>query len=264
LLAIGLRVGVNLLEGAEGISIKDLYAAPIPKMDYHGNGWDYLKAIPNAGIGILNGLLGGTLNGTLASAESLQGGTYLRDVGNEASAIGASLRNYPSQVYEYATSTPAQQQLKDMLSPQSFEQALTFATPLLIGKANFSINVGLRGGAEVGEAGIGLNAGANAAKGGSFAEKAFLSEGFGITSEKFGSSLVKAQGTLNKPGGLFKMGWSNVAKNGGGMQMRIGIGSKTANPNQALFHMYVPKTFVPNSFANPSMQVKLSLYKLGL
>ena len=55
------------------------------------------------------------------------------------------------------------------------------------------------------------------------------------------------------PGGLFKMGWSNVAKNGGGMQMRIGIGSKAANPNQALFHMYVPKTFVPNSFANPSM-----------
>lgn len=60
------------------------------------------------------------------------------------------------------------------------------------------------------------------------------------------------------------MGWSNVAKNGGGMQMRIGIGSKAANPNQALFHIYVPKTFVPNSFANPSMQVKLSLYKLGL
>ena len=49
------------------------------------------------------------------------------------------------------------------------------------------------------------------------------------------------------------MGWSNVAKNGGGMQLRIGIGSKAANPNQALFHMYVPKTFVTNSFANPSM-----------
>lgn len=103
-----------------------------------------------------------------------------------------------------------------------------------------------------------------AAKGGTFGEKLFLSEKFGITSEKFGSSLVKAQGSLNQPGGLFKMGWSNVAKNGGGMQMRIGIGSKVANPNQALFHMYVPKTFVPNSFANPSMQVKLSLYKLGL
>jgi len=60
------------------------------------------------------------------------------------------------------------------------------------------------------------------------------------------------------------MGWSNTSENGGGMQLRIGIGSKTTNPNQALFHMYVPKTFVPNSFANPSMQVKLSLYKLGM
>ncbi|WP_347066705.1 hypothetical protein [Flavobacterium sp. WV_118_3] len=102
------------------------------------------------------------------------------------------------------------------------------------------------------------------ARTGSLGEKLFLSEKFGITSEKFGSSLVKAQGAFNKPGGFFKMGWSNVAKNGGGMQMRIGIGSKAVNPNQALFHMYVPKTFVPNSFANPSMQVKLSLYKLGL
>jgi hypothetical protein len=111
---------------------------------------------------------------------------------------------------------------------------------------------------------LGFKATSVAAKGGSLAEKAFLSEGFGITSEKFGSSLVKAQGSLNQTGSIFKMGWSNVAKNGGGMQMRIGIGSKATNPNQALFHMYVPKTFVPNSFANPSMQVKLSLYKLGL
>lgn len=104
----------------------------------------------------------------------------------------------------------------------------------------------------------------NAAKTGTFGKNLFLSEKFGITSERFGSSFVKAQGSLNQPGGLFKMGWSNVAKNGGGMQMRFGIGSKVSNPNQALFHMYVPKTFVPNSFANPSMQVKLSLYKLGL
>ncbi|MCG3167165.1 MAG: hypothetical protein POELPBGB_02949 [Bacteroidia bacterium] len=101
------------------------------------------------------------------------------------------------------------------------------------------------------------------AKSGGFAERLFLSENFGITSEKFGSSLVNAPGVWNKSGSLFKIGWSKVARNGGGMQMRIGIGSKIAKPNQSLFHMYIPKTYVPNSFANPSMQVKLSIYKLG-
>lgn len=33
--------------------------------------------------------------------------------------------------------------------------------------------------------------------------------------------------------------------------MRIGFGSKTAIPNQAIYHIYVPKTFVPNRVANP-------------
>jgi hypothetical protein len=103
-----------------------------------------------------------------------------------------------------------------------------------------------------------------AARGGNFAEKLFLSERFGITSERFGSSIAKAQGSLNQPGGLFKIGWSNVARNGGGMQMRIGIGARAANSNQSLFHVYIPKTFVSNNFSNPSIQVKLSLNKLGL
>ena len=47
-------------------------------------------------------------------------------------------------------------------------------------------------------------------------------------------------------------------------KFRIGIGSSSANPNIARFHMYVPKSFVPNSFANPSIQVKRSLFNLGL
>ena len=60
------------------------------------------------------------------------------------------------------------------------------------------------------------------------------------------------------------MGWSTQSKYGGGMQLRIGIGSTAGNANQAWKHIYVPKTFVPNSFANPSIQVKQSLFKLGL
>jgi hypothetical protein len=97
-----------------------------------------------------------------------------------------------------------------------------------------------------------------------FAEKLFLSEKFGITSKLFANKITGVQGTLNKPGGLFKIGWSNVSKKGGGMQLRIGVGSKTASPNQAWFHLYVPKTFVPNIYANPSIQVKRSLFNLTL
>lgn len=101
-----------------------------------------------------------------------------------------------------------------------------------------------------------------ATKGGGFGEKLFLSEKFGITSKRFANSITGVKGTWNNQGGLFKMGWSTQSKYGGGMQLRIGIGSKVGKPNQAWKHIYVPKTFVPNSFANPSIQVKQSLFKL--
>ena len=94
------------------------------------------------------------------------------------------------------------------------------------------------------------------------AEELFLSENFGITSEKFANSITNVRGTWNEPGRVFKMGWSTVSKNGGGMQLRIGIGISPTKSNQALFHFYIPKTFVPNSFSNPSIQIKRSLYNL--
>jgi hypothetical protein len=94
----------------------------------------------------------------------------------------------------------------------------------------------------------------------SFSKTLFLSERLGITSELFGSSVAKAQGAWNKPG-VFKIGWS-TAKNSG-MQMRIGLGQSAANSNNALIHIPIPGTFVPNSFANPSIGVKLSIFKLS-
>jgi hypothetical protein len=111
---------------------------------------------------------------------------------------------------------------------------------------------------------IAANASAKAATNGvGLAEKVFLSENFGITSEKFANSITGVKGTWNTPGGLFKMGWSTQSKYGGGMQLRIGIGSKVGNTNQAWKHIYIPKTFVPNSFANPSIQLKKSLFNPG-
>lgn len=93
-------------------------------------------------------------------------------------------------------------------------------------------------------------------------QKLFLSGQFGITSDLLGNSIAGVRGSLNQPGGVFKMGWSGVSENGGGMKLRIGILSKEANPNQAVFHFYVPKTFVPNDFANPSIMVKQALKRL--
>ena len=104
------------------------------------------------------------------------------------------------------------------------------------------------------------------AKVNSFGQRLFLSEKFGITSTKFGNSAAFAKGTMNQGGKLFKAGWSTGKNSAGqwGYKFRIGIGSSPANPNIARFHIYVPKSFVPNSFANPSIQVKRSLFKLGL
>jgi len=56
---------------------------------------------------------------------------------------------------------------------------------------------------------------------GGFANKLFLSETFGITSKKFANSITGVQGTWNQQGKMFKIGWSSVAENGGGMQLSV-------------------------------------------
>ncbi|MCB9309912.1 MAG: hypothetical protein H6567_07645 [Lewinellaceae bacterium] len=105
-----------------------------------------------------------------------------------------------------------------------------------------------------------------AARGSSFAQKLFLSERFGITSIRFGNSAAYAKGTLNEGGRWFKAGWSTFQNAAGewGYKFRIGLGSSATNPNIAKYHMYLPNSFVSNSFANLSIQVKRSLFNLGL
>jgi RHS repeat-associated protein len=90
--------------------------------------------------------------------------------------------------------------------------------------------------------------------------KLFLSTNFGITSTRFANSVTGVHGTWNITGSFLKIGWSGVTRNGGGMMIRIGIGG---TGNTARFHFYIPKTFVPNSFANGSIKVKKALYLMG-
>ncbi|MEM9101596.1 MAG: RHS repeat-associated core domain-containing protein [Pseudomonadota bacterium] len=96
--------------------------------------------------------------------------------------------------------------------------------------------------------------------GSNLGSKLFLSETFGITSLRFANSVTGTAGTLNVTGNFFKVGWSGVSRNGGGMMLRIGVGS---TGNTARYHFYVPGSFVPNSFSNGSIQVKRALHKMG-
>jgi hypothetical protein len=94
-------------------------------------------------------------------------------------------------------------------------------------------------------------------------ESLFLSERFGITSTTFGSSAAGGGGSLNRAGGIFKAGWSNLEKDGvGGWQFRVGIG-RSSGSSRASFHMEIPGTFVRNEFAVPAIQVKQSLLRIA-
>jgi len=95
-------------------------------------------------------------------------------------------------------------------------------------------------------------------------QKLFLSKNFGITSDLFGNSGAGYQGLLNRPKSFFKIGWSSTGENGGGMYFRIGIGTNPYATNKAFLHPGFSETFVPNSFANPSMELKRTLFNMGL
>ncbi len=93
-------------------------------------------------------------------------------------------------------------------------------------------------------------------------KRLFLSETFGITSTRFGHSAALASGSMNQAGSLVKIGWSG-ARNRPGLNLRVGIGQSLTNSNKALIHFHVPGTFVPNSFANPTIQLKRAIYNAG-
>ncbi len=99
-----------------------------------------------------------------------------------------------------------------------------------------------------------------------FGSKLFLSNRYGISSRLFGSSAAKAQGGLNVGGGYFKAGWSTGVNRAGewGYKFRIGLGRSTANPNIAKYHLYVPFSWVSNSFANATISLRIALMKMGM
>ena len=109
--------------------------------------------------------------------------------------------------------------------------------------------------------GVGIAAGLyrlgkGAKKGLKGSQKLFLSEKFGITSERFAHSATGVSGRYNKAGSVLKLGWSNTVHKGGGMIFRMGFGKQG---NKAFLHFNFPGTFVRNDFANSSILLKRAL-----
>lgn len=83
-----------------------------------------------------------------------------------------------------------------------------------------------------------------------------MSKWFGKESRLFGNSAFDSSGSgssgiFNRKENLVKAGWSSTGRNGGGMQFRIGVGVNAQRNSVANKHVYIPRTFVRNSFSNP-------------
>ena len=85
------------------------------------------------------------------------------------------------------------------------------------------------------------------------AERLFTSPRVGVGSRTLGNSFARGtEGSLNVSRRIVKVGWSNTARRGGGMQLRVGVG-RIPNTRHARVPVRIPGTFVPNARANPIM-----------
>jgi len=206
----------------------------VPMVNKNNYGGNFLRNsatfVNNVGVEIANSVIS-VINAPIISVQiAYQGG--ISGIINELKIETHNLRNVFSSYYNYITSTPLKQQI--------YETYIGFKDPSVWEN-------GLAAGLSFG---LKTNLGNKI----SWGEKLFLSEKFGITSEKFGNSIAGVRGSWNNNRGIIKIGWSNTSERGGGMLFRIGIGHQKASPNKAMFHLDLPNTFVPNSFSNPSLK----------
>ena len=223
----------------------------VPMVNKNNYGGNFLRNsatfVNNVGVEIANSVIS-VINAPIISVQiAYQGG--ISGIINELKIETHNLRNVFSSYYNYITSTPLKQQI--------YETYIGFKDPS-VWENGLAAGLTILSGGEICSFGLKTNLGNKI----SWGEKLFLSEKFGITSEKFGNSIAGVRGSWNNNRGIIKIGWSNTSERGGGMLFRIGIGHQKASPNKAMFHLDLPNTFVPNSFSNPSIQVKNSLYKL--
>ena len=89
-----------------------------------------------------------------------------------------------------------------------------------------------------------------------FAERLFTNRFVGVDSKLFGHSYARgSSGLLNQTGSRFKFGWTSSGEFGGGWHLRLGVGSNPASPKQALTHIDLGWSHVPNGIANDLLDV---------
>ncbi|HQJ90442.1 MAG TPA: hypothetical protein PLB70_07490, partial [Paludibacteraceae bacterium] len=113
----------------DGVELEGLeYCPTIPKFEFTGRWNDYISAIDNAVIDLLN-TVPETWNSGVATVQSLSRGTYLSDLGAELKQTGTAVKNYTVNSYDYTVNTPISQQFvdagKQWTSPQTLENVTT-------------------------------------------------------------------------------------------------------------------------------------------
>jgi hypothetical protein len=106
----------------------------IPKFSYNGSFMDYIAAIDNAAIGILN-TIPALWNSVVANYHSIKGGTWGQDMINELQAIWNSVKTWAKSEYNYTTQTPIGSQFSDFGRNITSPQFVEFAAPFVMGVA---------------------------------------------------------------------------------------------------------------------------------
>jgi RHS repeat-associated protein len=114
----------------DGIDLDGMEYVPyVPKYEYTGGLIDYVKAIDNGVINVIN-IIPSTWNSGVVSYQALSRGTYLHDFGAEIKQDGLDVKDWAVGNYQYTVKTPFLTQLKDagktLIAPQSVETYVTF------------------------------------------------------------------------------------------------------------------------------------------
>ena len=121
------------LEGAE-------YMPYIEKFKYNGTWLDYVSAIDNGVINLLN-VVPDLWNSGVKNYETLRDGTWTKTITGELKDMGTGIKNYAVNTYNYTVNTPFIQQVVDAGKTLTKPQSLEFITEMLGGSRLLRANV---------------------------------------------------------------------------------------------------------------------------
>ncbi|MBN2777894.1 MAG: hypothetical protein JXR36_09635 [Bacteroidales bacterium] len=119
--------------GSIGSSTKSNWYCPtIPKYKYYGNGWDYIAAIDNGVINLIN-IIPNTWNSGVGSVEAMQKGVYFEGLGQEFYQMGVGIKDYTVNSWKNSFSTPIDEQMTHTWNQIKDPQTTEFASTLFFG-----------------------------------------------------------------------------------------------------------------------------------